>query len=152
MRKKSSPNLLISENRSFNFSFSVLRIIQNNKMSLLSQNDWIRRSLFTNQIELLAAFYLKYQLSFNVSDMTKSVGKHFRLMFSNSLEHPYSHPFKIWLESGLACGRTVGKTGENGAAQIVSCLKMLFQSFLSRSYKTTRQSKWLDLSQNIKHH
>ena len=89
-------------------------------MMLHSQNDWIRRSLFTNQIELLAAFNLKYQLSFNILEMTKSVGKHFRLMFSNSLEHPYSHPFKISLQSGLACGRTVGKTVEKGTAQIFS--------------------------------
>ena len=42
-------------------------------MMLHSQNDWIRRSLFTNQIELLAAFNLKYQLSFNILEMTKSL-------------------------------------------------------------------------------
>ena len=33
-----------------------------------------------NQIKLLATFNLKYQLSFNISEMIKSVGKHFRLM------------------------------------------------------------------------
>ena len=98
-------------------------------MMLHSQNDWIRRSLFTNQIELLAAFNLKYQLRFNILDMTKSVGKHFRLMFSNSFEHPYSHPFKISLQSGLACGRTVGKTGEKVTAQIFLCLKNVIPIF-----------------------
>ena len=75
-----------------------------------------------NKIKLnfLPPLISKYQLSFNISDMIKSVGKHFRLMFSNSFEHPYSHPFKISLQSGLACGRTVGKTVEKGTAQIFS--------------------------------
>ena len=76
--------------------------------------------------------------------MTKSVGKHFRLMFSNSFEHPYSHPFKISLQSGLACGRTVGKTGEKGTAPIFSCLKnviTIFPFLFFINYKTEQVTR-----------